>query len=100
MTFGNPGTGRSDMRCEDDLGQCPERMILRQRLDLEYVQRRPGNLSLLDGSSQRIKLHDGPPANVDQVSRVLHLCKLLAAKPALRLRSVRCRDHHKIARRE
>ena len=56
------------VRGEDHVGEVPERMIGGQRLDLEDVERRPGEPAGAEGVDQVVEHDDRAPADVDQVA--------------------------------
>ena len=76
------------MRGNDDVLHPPQWMALRQRLHLEHVQPRPGDLTRLQCRRQLRQVHNRPAPHIDQVGRRLHLAELRAPEQLLRLRCV------------
>src|SRR5712692_6220769 len=85
------------MRCEDDVVHLPERMPLRQRLDLEYIEPRSSDLADLKRGRQVGKVYDSTATNIYQVRAPFHLLELRPPEELDRLRCMRRRDYHKIA---
>src|SRR6202035_2083633 len=67
----------AEMRRQHDVVELAERMIDRQRLDREHVDRGAGDLLLLQGFQQRGFVDDRPARGVDEVGRRLHACQIL-----------------------
>src|ERR1700730_8383525 len=62
----------ADMRRCKYVVQRPEGVRCRQRLNVEYVDRRPGNLLVLQRADQSLLFDDRPARRVDQPGRWLH----------------------------
>src|SRR5258707_12105063 len=58
-------------RCQDVV-QCPEGVRRRQRLNAEYVDRRAGDLLVLQRADQRLLVAVLPGRRIDQLGRSLH----------------------------
>src|SRR6266481_2762518 len=74
----------ADMRRRQYVVQRPERVRRRQRLNVEYVDRRAGDLFLLQHADQGLLLDDGPARRIDQPRRRLHFLQLRGAYQAAR----------------
>ena len=75
-------------------------MVRRQRLYLEHIQRRAGDLLGFERRHQIIQDNDRATPDVDQVGRRLHLLELRPLEPLFGLRRVGSGDHHEVAFRE
>src|SRR5260370_26087700 len=62
----------ADMRRCQYVVQRPEGVILGQRLNVEYVDRRAGDLLVLQRSDQSLLFDDWAPRGIDQPGRWLH----------------------------
>ena len=96
MTFGNTGRGGGDMGRDDYVFHLPERVICRQRFDLEDVECGAGDLFLLQSGGEILQINDGTAADVDQVCGRFHLAKLSGAKQFFGLWCMRSSDDDKI----
>src|SRR6266849_1613193 len=65
-----------DMRCCQYVVQRPEGVRRRQRLNLEYVDRRAGDLLVRQPADQSLLFDDRPARCVDQPGRWLHSLQL------------------------
>jgi hypothetical protein len=72
------------MRCCEDVVQRPEGVIRRQRLNVEYVDRRASDLLVLQHADQSLLFDDWPARRVDQPSRRLHSRQLRGTYQAAR----------------
>src|SRR5258705_10253210 len=62
----------AEMRGEHHVVELAERMIDRQRLDVEHVEAGAADASGGQRRDQRLLVHDRPARRVDQISRRLH----------------------------
>ena len=62
----------ADMRRCEHVVQCPEGVRRRQRLNIEYVDRRAGDLLVLQHIDQSLFVDDRSARRIDQPSRWLH----------------------------
>src|ERR1700732_1902286 len=74
----------ADMRCCQYVVQRPERVRRRQRLSVEYIDRRAGDLLVLQHADQSVLYDDRPARCVDQPGRWLHSLQLRGAYQAAR----------------
>src|SRR5579863_9273301 len=74
----------SDMRCCQDVVQRPEGVIWRQRLNVEYVDRRASEFLALQHADQSLLFDDWPARRIDQPGRRLHSRQLRGAYQAAR----------------
>src|SRR6202521_1712705 len=74
----------SDMRRCQHVVQRPERVRRRQRLNIEYVDRRAADLLVLQHADQSLLLDDRPARRIDQQGRWLHSLQLRGAYQAAR----------------
>src|SRR5882757_1803496 len=74
----------ADMRRCQHVVQRPKRVIRRQRLNVENVDRRPGNLLVLQHADQSLLFDDRPARRIDQPGRWLHFLQLRGAYQAAR----------------
>src|SRR6266850_834507 len=74
----------SDMRRREYVVQGPEGVRRRQRLSVECVDRRAGDLLVLQHADQRSLVDDRPARRVDQPGRWLHSLELRGAYQAAR----------------
>src|SRR5216684_7778357 len=65
-----------DMRRCQHVVERPERVIRRQRLNVENVDRRPGNLLVLQHADQSLLFDDWSARRIDQPGRWLHSLQL------------------------
>src|SRR5258706_15807460 len=65
-----------DMRRRQYIAQRPERVRRRQRLNVEYVDRRAGDLLVLQHADQSLLFDDRPARRVDQPGCWLHSLQL------------------------
>src|SRR5258707_8256721 len=66
----------ADMRRGQYVVQRPEGVRRRQRLNIEYVDRRTGDLLVLQRADQSLLFDDRPARRVDQPGRWLHSLQL------------------------
>jgi hypothetical protein len=62
----------TEMRRQHDVVELAKRMVDRQRLDGEHVDRRAGYSALLQGVQQRGFVDDRPACGIDEVAGRLH----------------------------
>src|SRR5437870_12262578 len=62
----------ADMRRREYVGQRPEGVRRRQRLNVEHVDRRAGDLLVLQHADQSLLFDDRPARGIDQPGRWLH----------------------------
>src|SRR2546427_1968099 len=62
----------ADMRRRQYVVQRPEGVRRRQRLNVEYVDRRAGDLLVLQDANQSLLFDDRPARRIDQPGRWLH----------------------------
>src|SRR6266849_1755637 len=74
----------ADMRRCQYVVQRPEGVSRRQRLNVEYVDRRAGDLLLLQHADQSLLVDDRPARRVDQPGRWLHSLQFRGAYQAAR----------------
>src|SRR6202795_4068791 len=74
----------ADMRRCQYIVQRPEGVCGRQRLHVEYVDRRAGDLLVLQLADQSLLLDDRPAVRIDQPGRWLHSLQLRRANQAAR----------------
>src|SRR6266446_10939178 len=74
----------ADMRCGQYVVQRPEGVRRRQRLNVEYVDRRTGDLLLLQHADQSLLFYDWPARRIDQPGRWLHSLQLRSPYQAAR----------------
>src|SRR6202171_4216397 len=74
----------ADMRRRQYVVQRPERVRRRQRLNVEYVDRRAGDLLVLQHSDQSLLFDDRPARRIDQPGRWLHSLQLHSPYQAAR----------------
>ena len=92
------GEAPGDVRGEDDVLHGPERVVRRQRLDLEDVEPRPGELAGPQRRHQVGEVHDRAAPDVDQVAGPLHLAEPRPVEQLRRLGRVRRGDDDEVAR--
>ena len=73
-----------DMRRRQYIAQRPERVRRRQRLNVEYVDRRAGDLLVLQHADQSLLFDDRPARRIDQPGRWLHSLELRGTYQAAR----------------
>src|SRR5437016_1268527 len=73
------------MRSDENIVEVPKRRIGRQWLLSEDVERRAGDVALLQNSDQDCLVNQRAPAYVDQVSVLAHVRQTLGVKEALGL---------------
>src|ERR1700732_1337849 len=66
----------ADMRRRQYVVQRPEGVRRRQRLDVEYIDRRAGDVLVLQHADQRLLVDDRPARRIDQPCRWLHSAQL------------------------
>ena len=77
----------AEMRREHDIVHLAQRMVERQRLDVEHVEAGAGDLVVAQGRQQRRLIDDRPARGVDDIGGRLHQAELLGAdQPARALR--------------
>src|SRR5216684_7026402 len=74
----------ADMRCCQYVVQRPEGVRPRQRLDVEYVDRRAGDLLVLQHADQSLLFDDRSARRIDQPGRWLHSLQLRGPYQAAR----------------
>src|ERR1700720_5024400 len=74
----------ADMRRCQYIVQRPEGVRWRQRLNVEYVDRRAGDLLVLQDADQSLLLDDRPARRIDQPGRWLHSLQLRGPYQAAR----------------
>src|SRR3989454_8200506 len=74
----------ADMRCGQYVVQRPERVRRRQRLNVEYVDRREGDLLVLQHADQSLLFDYRPTRRIDQPGRWLHSLQLRGPYQAAR----------------
>src|SRR6202158_3024243 len=74
----------ADMRRRQYVVQRPERVRRRQRLNVEYVDRRAGDLLVLQHADQSLLFDDRPARRIDQPGRWLHSLQLRGPYQAAR----------------
>jgi hypothetical protein len=84
------------MRCCEDVVQRPEGVIRRQRLNVEYVDRRAGNLFVLQHADQGLFFDDWPARRIDQPRCRLHSRQLSGTNQAARSAAQRKMDRKDI----
>src|SRR5271169_3607015 len=71
-----------DMRCCQDVVQRPEGVIQRQRLNIEYVDRRASDLLVIQRADQSLFFDNWPARRIDQPGCRLHSRQLRSAYQA------------------
>src|SRR6266436_9550083 len=91
-------TGRyiADMRRCQHVFERPERVIRRQRLSVEYVDRRAGDLLVLQHADQSLLVDDRPARRIDQPGRWLHSLQLRGPDQAARTAAQYQMDRHDV----
>src|SRR5467141_3821513 len=74
----------ADMRRCQHVFERPERVIRRQRLNVEYVDRRAGDSLVGQHAGQSWLFDDGPARRIDQPGRWLHFLQLRETHQAAR----------------
>src|SRR5882672_1790558 len=74
----------ADMRCCQYVVQRPEGVRRRQRLNVEYVDRRAGDLLVLQHADQSLLFHDRRARRIDQPGSWLHSLHLRGPYQAAR----------------
>src|SRR6266481_5226404 len=74
----------SDMRRSEQVVEGPEGVRRRQRLNVEYVDRRAGDLPALQRADQSLIVDDRPARRIDQPGRRLHSLQLRGPYQAAR----------------
>src|ERR1700720_4900403 len=74
----------ADMRRCQYVVQSPERVRRRQRLSVEYVDRRAGDLFVLQHADQSLLVNDRPARGIDQPGRWPHSLQLRGPYEAAR----------------
>src|ERR1700682_6136911 len=74
----------ADMRRRQYVVQRPEGVRRRQRLNVEYVDRRAGDVLVLQHADQRLLVDDRPARRIDQPGRWLHSFQLRGPYQAAR----------------
>src|SRR5580692_205806 len=74
----------ADMRRRQYVVERPERVRRRQRLSVEYIDRRAGDLLVLQHADQSLLVDDRPARRVDQPGRWLHSVQLRGRYQAAR----------------
>src|SRR5271163_3286433 len=86
-----------DMRCCQDVVQRPEGVIWRQRLNIEYVDRRASDLLVLQHADQSLFFDDWPARRIDQPGRRLHSRQLRGTYQAARSAAKHHMDRQEIS---
>src|ERR1700737_2173315 len=74
----------ADMRRRQYVVQRPERVRRRQRLNVEYIDRRAGDVLVRQRADQRLLVDDRPARFIDQPGRWLHSLQLRGPDQATR----------------
>src|SRR5713226_6895181 len=74
----------ADMRRGQHVVERPKGVRQRQRLDIEYVDRRAGDLLVLQHADQSLLIDDRPARRIDQPGRWLHSLQLRGPYQAAR----------------
>src|SRR6266481_2825583 len=74
----------TDMRRRQYVVQRSKRVIRRQRLNVEYIDRRAGDLLVLQHADQSLLVDDRPARRIDQPGRWLHSLQLRGPYQAAR----------------
>src|SRR5260370_21890706 len=85
-----------DMRRRQYVVQRSKRVIRRQRLNVEYIDRRTGDLLVLQHADQSLLFDDRPARCIDQPVRWLHSLQLLSLYQAARTAAQPQMDLHDI----
>lgn len=97
VTPGNVNRAGGHVRSDQDVLEVPQRMIDRQRLLFENIQRRTCDLACVQCLAKIIELDDHTAADVDQIRRSLHLLNCRSVEHSSGSRRVRCGDNDEIA---
>ena len=92
--------GCAEVRCEHNARNAAQRMILRERLALEHVDRRPRNDPILDCRRQITFVDNAAARPVDETHALLHLTQLWHRDHAARLLRQRHMYRDKVRRRK
>src|ERR1700720_2568921 len=76
-----PGAITEMRRCEN-IREMAERMLGRQRLDIEHVQARAGDFPRPQDFDESRLVEDGAACRIDETGRRLHRCKLASSHDA------------------
>src|SRR6266851_8595071 len=85
-----------DMRGCEHVVQRPERVRGRERLNIEYVDRRAGDLLVPQRADQSLFIDDRPARRIDQPGRWLHSLQLRGPHQAARTAAQHQMDRHEI----
>src|SRR5437016_2007150 len=86
-----------DMRCCQDVVQRPEGVRRRQRLNVEHIDRRAGDLIVLQRADQSLLVDDWPARRIDQPGRWLHSLQLRGPYQAARTAAQHQMDRHDVS---
>src|SRR5258708_941375 len=86
----------SDMRGREYVVEGPEGVRRRQRLNVEYVDRRAGDLLVLQHADQSLLFDDRPARRIDQPGRWLHFLHLRGSYQAARTAAQRQMDRQDV----
>ena len=84
------------VRCEQHVGQCPKRVLARQRLQLIDIECCAGDLAGLQRCDQVVQLGRHATTDVDEERRPLHALEAGAVEEAFGRRRMRHRQNHEI----
>src|SRR5258707_1507034 len=87
----------ADMRRRQYVVQCPEGVRRRQRLNVEYVDRRAGDSLVLQRADQSFLFDDRPARRIDQPGRWLHSLQLRVSYQAARTAAQHQMDRQDVA---
>src|SRR5271168_3187244 len=87
----------ADMRRCQYVVQCPEGVRRRQRLNVEYVDRRASDLLVLQHADQSLFFDDWPARRIDQAGRRLHSRQLRGTYQAARSAAQHHMDRQEIS---
>src|SRR5712664_2842514 len=86
----------TDMRRRQYVVQRSKRVIRRQRLNVEYIDRRAGDLLVLQHADQSLLVDDRPARRIDQPGRWLHSLQLRGPYQAARTAAQHQMDRQEI----
>ena len=87
---------RRAMGREDQVGRVPERRVFRQRLGIEHVQHRAGQLARAQRLGERLVVHHAGAADIDQAGAGLHRGDGARIDEMRGCRRERCGHQHEI----
>nr|WP_246631266.1 hypothetical protein [Pseudonocardia nigra] len=85
-----------DVRGDQHVPACPQRVVGGQRLGLEHVERRAGEPARLQRRHERVEVDGGAAADVDEERRRRAPAQPGGVEQALGLRGLRDGDHHDV----